>query len=152
MAALYLLERMFHVMTDGKLLNPLIAALMGGGCGGGGRGGTLVSLSEDEPVSPPGGVQMWDPKQVTSSKPRLILVCSESTPPCGLLHSQQCSLLVHLWDCKDMTSGYRSPDADMSRILIGVSLLRTFVSAQCATRQLGPCRQPIGPMLHPATN
>ena len=69
MAALYLLERMFHVMTDGKLLNPLIAALLGGGCGGGGGrgGGALVSLSEDEPVSPPGGVQMWDPKQVTSA-------------------------------------------------------------------------------------
>ena len=80
MAALYLLERMFHVMTDGKLLNPLIAALMGGGCGGGGRGGALVSLSEDEPVSPPGGVQMWDPKQVTSSKPRRALIYSTSSP------------------------------------------------------------------------
>ena len=66
MAALYLLERMFHVMTDGKLLNPLIAALMGGGCGGGrGGGAALMSLSEDAPVSPPGGVQMWDPKEVT---------------------------------------------------------------------------------------
>ncbi len=64
MAALYLLERIFHVMTDGKLLNPLIAALMGGGCGGGRVGTPLMSLTEDEPISPPGGVQMWDPKEV----------------------------------------------------------------------------------------
>ena len=30
--ALHVLERVFHVMTDGRLLNPLLASLMGGGC------------------------------------------------------------------------------------------------------------------------
>ncbi len=29
--ALHVLERVFHVMIDGRLLNPLIASLMGGG-------------------------------------------------------------------------------------------------------------------------
>lgn len=29
--ALHVLERVFHVMTDGRLLNPLVASLMGGG-------------------------------------------------------------------------------------------------------------------------
>ncbi len=31
LAALYLLERIFHVMTEPSLLNPLLAALLGGG-------------------------------------------------------------------------------------------------------------------------
>ena len=35
LAALYILERVFHVMTEGALLNPLLGALMGGGAGGG---------------------------------------------------------------------------------------------------------------------
>lgn len=34
LAALYILERIFHVMADGRLLNPLIAALMGSDNGG----------------------------------------------------------------------------------------------------------------------
>ena len=32
--ALHVLERVFHVMTAGRLLNPLVASLMGGGGGG----------------------------------------------------------------------------------------------------------------------
>lgn len=41
LAALYILERMFHVMTEASLLNPLLAALLGGGASDGGP-----SLSE----------------------------------------------------------------------------------------------------------
>lgn len=35
LASLYILERVFHVMTEGGVLNPLLAALLGGGSGGG---------------------------------------------------------------------------------------------------------------------
>lgn len=35
MAALLILERVFHVMTEGSVLNPLLAALLGGGVDGG---------------------------------------------------------------------------------------------------------------------
>ena len=35
LVSLYILERVFHVMTESSVLNPLLAALLGGGCGGG---------------------------------------------------------------------------------------------------------------------
>lgn len=41
LAALYTLERVFHVMTEPSLLNPLLAALLGGGASNG-----APSLSE----------------------------------------------------------------------------------------------------------
>lgn len=41
LAALYTLERLFHVMTEPGLLNPLLAALLGGGASTG-----APSLSE----------------------------------------------------------------------------------------------------------
>jgi hypothetical protein len=41
LAALYTLERVFHVMTEPSLLNPLLAALLGGGASHG-----APSLSE----------------------------------------------------------------------------------------------------------
>ena len=41
--ALHVLERILHVMTNGRLLNPLVASLMGGGNGG----------SAAEPAPPP---------------------------------------------------------------------------------------------------
>ncbi len=44
--ALHVLERVFHVMTDGRLLNPLLASLMGGG-------GTDAAADAGEGPPPP---------------------------------------------------------------------------------------------------
>lgn len=71
LAALLILERVFHVMTEGSVLNPLLAALLGGGVGGG------PSLSEIRMADVDHLEVLWIPRHS-----HLLWYCSLLTADC----------------------------------------------------------------------